>query len=252
MSIKKVDTTSPHSSQTELDNRKQLQTLFSKNPLQDELLDNLSLFMTRQSLMRVFFFQELYELIVNTHGVIVEFGCRWGTNMSLFTALRGIYEPYNHNRKIIGFDTFSGLKGVSGKDSNSKFIEEGFVSTGKNYDKFLEQILSCLEQECPIQQIKKHEIIKGDVCKTLPMYLKKNPQTVIALAYFDMDIYKPTKAALEMIMPHVTKGSIIAIDEMNWSEMPGPTLAFNEVIGIGKYKIVHSPLQPIPGYIVIE
>lgn len=67
-----------------------------------------------------------------------------------------------------------------------------------------------------------------------------------------MDIYEPTKVVLEMIMPHVTKGTVIGFDEMNWKEMPGPTLALKEVIGLSKYKIIHSPLQPIPGYIVIE
>ena len=67
-----------------------------------------------------------------------------------------------------------------------------------------------------------------------------------------MDIYKPTKAALELIMPHVTKGTVIGFDEMNWDKMPGPTLALKEVIGIDKYQVRHSPLQPIPGYIVID
>ena len=201
--------------------------------------------------MRLLFFKELYERIVNVHGVIMEFGCKWGKNLSLFTALRGIFEPYNHNRKIIGFDTFSGLMGTSTRNGDSKHIDEGFFSTTKGYEEHLKQVLTCLEKECPIPHIKKFEILKGDVRETLKTYLERNPQTVIALAYLDMDIYEPTKSVLEMIMPYVTKGTVIGIDEMNWSEMPGPTKAFKEVIGLQKYTIVHSPMQPIPGYIVL-
>lgn len=34
----------------------------------------------------------------------MEFGVRWGQNLALFESFRGIYEPYNYNRKIVGFD----------------------------------------------------------------------------------------------------------------------------------------------------
>jgi hypothetical protein len=34
-----------------------------------------------------------------------------------------------------------------------------------------------------------------------------------ALAYFDLDLYEPTRAVLEQIRPYLTKGSIVAFDE---------------------------------------
>lgn len=239
-------------SQAELTNRERLQDLFKASSLGDERIDHLGLYMTRQQLMRILFFQELYAKIVNVHGVIMEFGCRWGTNLAVMTALRGILEPYNHNRKLIGFDTFEGLTEIGESDNPSEFIHEGAYRTSKGYEQELRQILTALEQECPIPHIAKHEIIGGDVRKTLPKYLTENPQTVIAMAYFDMDIYEPTKTALEAIMPFVTKGTILGFDEMNWNVCPGPTRALDEVIGLRNCRIMRSPLQPIPGYVVIE
>jgi len=245
----------PFSSVFEKNNRAKLKSLFQQSNLNshlgDALIDNLPLFMNRQEIMRMIFFKELYEKILNTHGVVMEFGCRWGKNLSLLTAYRGIYEPYNHNRKIIGFDTFEGLKGITSTDGDSPFIQEGGYDTTRAHEKYLEEILTCLENECPIPNIKKFEIVKGDVRETLPKYLECNPQTVIAFAYFDMDIYEPTKCALEAILPHVTKGTIIGFDEMNWETMPGPTLALKEVLGLDRYKVCRSPLQPIPGWIEI-
>ena len=54
----------------------------------------------------------------------MEFGVRWGRNMSLYTSLRHIYEPYNSSREIIGFDTFEGFPSVDPKDGNSDFVKK--------------------------------------------------------------------------------------------------------------------------------
>ncbi len=48
-----------------------------------ELLDNLGLFLTRQTLSRINFMQELYGRILHTHGSIMEFGVRWGDRKSV-------------------------------------------------------------------------------------------------------------------------------------------------------------------------
>ncbi len=154
---------------------------------------------------------------------------------------------------MIGFDTFEGLKGTSKLDGQSQHIAEGFYATGTDYVNSLEEILRYQEAMCPLSHMKKFEIYKGDVRQTLPTYLEKNPQTIIAFAYFDMDIYVPTKEALMRIKPYLTKGSILGFDEMNWREMPGPTIALREVFGDSiNYRIERSPLQPVPGFIVIE
>jgi len=248
----KQDTVSPNSSLKELSNRDRLEQLFKNSPIGSELTSNFSLYTTRQALMRQMFFTELYKLQLQVPGVIMEFGCKWGKNLSLFTSLRGIFEPYNHNRTIVGFDTFSGLRGVTENDGNSNFLDEGFFSTVNDYENHLQEVLSCIEMECPISHIQKFQIVKGDVRETFPTYLVKNPQTIISLAYLDMDIYEPTKSVLQNIKPYLVPGSVIGFDELNWSEMPGPTLALREVMDGVKYTIHKSSMQPIPGYIVIQ
>ena len=51
------------------------------------------------------------------------------------------------------------------------------------------------------------------------------------MAYFDFDIYEPTKECLKLIKDHITKGTIIGIDELNTSDFPGETVALKEVLG---------------------
>src|SRR5438552_13416378 len=93
------------SSQSEKDIERMLYEHFKAVALPaDELLPNLGLFITSKSLSRVLFFYEIYRKIVNTHGVIMEFGVRWGQTLALLSALRGLFEPFNRHRKIVGFD----------------------------------------------------------------------------------------------------------------------------------------------------
>ncbi len=229
--------------------------LFFKNfknaPIPDnELLSNLGLFMNRQSLSRVFFMQELYLKALTVHGVIMEFGVRWGQNLSLFSSMRGIYEPFNYNRKIIGFDTFSGFPVLSEKDGT--LLSVGDYGVSSEYEKYLEEILNYHEKESPIPHKKKFELIKGDASLTFKKYLEENPHTIVAMAYFDFDIYQPTKDCLELLLPRLTKGSIIAFDELNCPEFPGETIAVMETIGLSKYAIKRSPLNPLISYIVID
>lgn len=228
-----------------------LADLLRNNTIPDsELLDNLGLFLTRQNLSRINFMQELYKKIVNTHGVIMEFGVRWGQNISLFSSFRGIYEPYNYNRKIIGFDTFEGFPEVSKQDG--KFVSVGDYKVTEGWKDSLEEIIEFHENNSPISHKKKVELVQGDATQTLPKYLKDNPHTIISLAYFDFDIYKPTKVCLEAILPHLTKGSILAFDELNCKEFPGETIALKEVLGLSKYRIRREPNNPLASYIEIE
>ena len=239
------------STESEINKRGQLLELHRKCQIPDgEFLSNLGLFLNRQTLSRILFMSELYQRIVNVHGVVMEFGVRWGQNISLFSSLRGIYEPFNYNRKLVGFDTFGGFPSVDKKDGAK--VKTGDYAVTENYEVYLEKILAYHESESPIPHIKKFELVKGDAILSIDEYLKRQPETIVALAYFDFDIYMPTKKCLEAILPRVTKGSIIAFDELNCPEFPGETLAVMEVLGLSKYALKRSVLNPLISYIVVE
>jgi hypothetical protein len=215
-----------------------------------ELLDNLGLYLTRQTLSRINFMQTLYAMIVPVHGVIMEFGVRWGQNMALFTSLRGIHEPFNYNRRIIGFDTFEGFPSVADEDGGS--VQAGDYAVSDGWKQELDILLNIHAQGSPIPHKKKHELVTGDASQSLPAYLAQQPETVIALAYFDFDLYKPTRDCLEAIQPYLTKGSVLAFDELNTPEFPGETIAVREVFGLSRYAIRRDPNNPLTSYLVIE
>jgi hypothetical protein len=247
----KIGNTLVGSTSAELNNKVSFAQRLRVSSIPDnELLDNIGVYLTRQTLSRINFIQSLYQKIIPVHGVIMEFGVRWGQNMSLFSQLRGIHEPFNHNRRIIGFDTFNGFPSVSPEDG--AFVSAGDYSVAIGWKNELDAILDFHERNAPISHKRKYELLQGDANVTLPDYLEKHPETIVALAYFDFDIYAPTKSCLEKILPHVTKGSVLAFDELNCPEFPGETLALREVVGLSKYAIRRDPSNPLTSFLVID
>ena len=231
--------------------RTNLQGNFEKSPVsRDEKLDNLGLYLSRKNLSRILFIDELYQKIVDVPGVILEFGCRWGQNLAIYTNLRGIYEPYNYTRKVVGFDTFSGFTRVEEKDGGHPIIEKGAYDVVSGYEDYLQQVLTLHETENPLSHIQKFELIQGDASQTLNQYLKKHPETVIAMAYFDMDIYRPTTECLKLIQPHLVKGSLLGFDELNSPVFPGETIALKEVMPLNTLRLRRSRFSTYPCYAI--
>jgi len=215
----------------------------------DELMKNLGLFLTPGALGRILFIDFLYKKIIERQGVIAEFGCRYGQNLSLFMALRGIYEPYNRLRKIIGFDTFSGFVDTDKNDDENK-NKKGDYAVPNNYEDFLNSTLKKLENFSPLEHIKKYQIIKGDVSETVPKYIEENPHTLFSLCYFDLDVYTPTKNIIKEIKPRIGKGTILAFDELNDEDMPGETLAFLEELNINNITLKRFNPSARTSYII--
>ena len=240
------------SSDIEIQAYKELADKLEQLPIsKDEILLNIPLFLTRSSLSHILFFNDIYSKIINKPGVIMEFGSRWGRNLSLMISLRSIFEPYNITRRILGFDTFKGIPHVSKKDKNSKLMEVGSLNVSKDYDKFLDSLLSCQEKLSPRPNLKNYQLMKGDALKTLPKYLKDNPETIVSLVYFDLVNYRPTKKILSLIKKNMVKGGIIAFDDFMLDEAPGETIAFKEEIGLINYTLHRSPYSSTSVYIVI-
>jgi hypothetical protein len=227
-----------YSSQEEADRRQKFVGLLKECPIPDnEMLDNLGLFLSSKSLSRIKFMDFIYQKIVEVPGVIMEFGTRWGQNAALFSSFRGIYEPYNRTRKIIAFDTFEGFPDIAPQDGISEFISKGSYSVSDNYYSYLDEIMQFHEKENPLSHIKKYELVKGNAIETVPRYIEENPETIVALAYFDFDIYEPTKRCLLAIKDRLVKGSIVGFDELNEHVTPGETLAVMEVFGLNNIEL---------------
>ena len=227
-------------------------TLFKFCPIPyNQRFSNLGLFLNSRDLSRILFMDFIYRQIVDVQGVVFDFGTRWGQSMAIFSALRGIYEPFNRHRKIVGFDTFSGFPQVTEEDGKSDLMQVGNLSVTADYEKYLEQIMEYHEQSNPLAHIKKYEILKGDAAQEISSYMADNPETIVALAYFDLDVYQSTKVCLEAIGPRLVKGALVAFDELNDHDAPGETQALNEVFGLKNIRLKRFPHASRVSYFIV-
>ncbi len=217
-----------------------------------EKLQNFTKYVPTQDLKKFLCRYELFKKILHVHGSIVECGVLYGGGLMTWAQLSEIFEPLNHLRQIIGFDTFAGFVSVSEMDKT------GTAFHGKNgglaidtYDDLLKSI-TLHNKNRFLKHIEKVKLVKGDVAESLPRYLKANPHLVVSLLYLDFDIYEPTVAALKHLMPRIPKGGIIAFDELNHELWPGETIAVMQEIGINKLRIERFPFGSTMSYAVIE
>lgn len=238
-------------SQNEKTSRKELLRLFQECPIhENEILGHLPLFQGRMDIQNILLLNDLYQKILDVHGIIIEFGTRFGKNLPIFMSLRGTYEPLVRSRKIVAFDTFEGFIHVDQEDGDKAQLQD--LATAKGYEAYLDQILAAHEQLSPIAHLKKYELVKGDASVELRKYLERCQETIIAMIYFDMDLFKPTKECLEIVKDYVTKGTIIAFDQLCYENFPGETQAVREVFGLSRYAIKRTPYSSSVSYFQID
>jgi len=207
--------------------------------------------LTRQGLSRILYWDYLYQKIIDKAGIIIECGVHYGASLSILSNLRGIYEPYNFSRKIIGFDTFEGFVG-SNKLKDGDLAAEGDYSVVQGWQDDLAKILDFHVGNSPLSHVQKSMLIKGDASIEVPKFLQENPHQVLSMVIFDMDIYQPTKEVLNAVLPRLMKGSILVFDEFNCDAFPGETEAVMEVLDLSKLTFKRHPHQPHCSFVEFE
>ncbi len=212
-------------------------------------LESFPRFATKRSIARFIAKQEIYKQILNTTGVIVECGVFNGAGLFTWAQLSNIYEPTNYTRKIVGFDTFEGFPHIDDeKDNSGVLVSKAGDLRGSSLD---ELTLSAdkYNNERQLSHIKNVQFVQGDFMKTADRYLEENSHTIVSLLYLDFDLYEPTRKALEVFLPRMPRGSIVAFDEINCDSFPGETKAFDEVMGIRNHEIRRFAFDPWISYI---
>lgn len=214
-------------------------------------LQTFSRFVPRQTIATFLARQQLFGIARSVHGHIIECGVFRGAGLFSWAQLSSIYEPYNHTRRIIGFDSFSGFPSLSEQDgeaSDLPYKHAGGLTVNARQE--IEKSIQAYDKNRFISQIPRIELVEGDASKTIPEYVENNKHLVVALLYLDFDLYEPTKVAIETLWPRMPKGAVLAFDELNQKQWPGETSAVMDTIGIGSLEIKRFDFNPQISYAV--
>lgn len=216
-------------------------------------LRNFAKYVPRQSLSVFLAKHDLFRRhVVATHGHIVECGVYLGGGLMTWAQLSAIYEPVNHVRRVVGFDTFEGFPSLAHQDRSSSalaYAAHGGLATNARID--IEESVRLYDLNRSIGHIPRVELVVGNAEQTIPDYLSKNPHLVVAMLYLDFDLYAPTRAAIEAFVPRMPKGSVIAFDELDQPYWPGETTAVMESIGLRNLRIKRFSFTPALSYAVL-
>jgi len=229
---------------------KHLKRLAKERPL-SYIANNFCKYVRRQELTRFLFRYDIFTKILEIKGSIIECGVFSGNGLMAWSQLSTILEPIDFSRRIYGFDTFEGFPSIHQKDSRT---DKANSKAGDIKDDCYEELTNCIELfnlNRLLSQFTKVTLIKGNFLETGETFLKENPHVLIALLYLDFDLYEPTKKALELFLPRMSRGSIIGFDEINNPDWPGETIALLESFDLKDIQIRKYNYEPNMSYIII-
>lgn len=214
-------------------------------------LENFPKYVRRQHLKRFLAMYELFKRALPVKGSVVECGVFRGFGLTSWAKLSTILEPENLTRRIYGFDTFEGFPAVHDKDrSHTASSDVGDLSAG-SHDELL-ALIAEYDRDRFLGHIPKVELVKGDIAKTAPEFVRTHPHLVVSLLFIDCDLYEPTKAALEAFVPRMPKGALLVFDELDNPIWPGETLATLETLGLRNLRLQRLEWDPYIAFAEIE
>lgn len=215
-------------------------------------MNNFARYVQRKVLSRFLVRFKLFEQVLNVHGNVIECGVHNGGGLMAYAQFSATLEPFNIQRKIVGFDTFEGFPSVHAKDSGDSHGHKktGGMAGADELD--IAESVRVLDLVRVNGHIPKVELVKGDATRTIPKYVEENPHTVVSLLYLDFDLFEPTAVALKHLFPRIPKGGIVAFDELNSKTWPGETRAVIEEVGLSRLRIQRYPFDSFISFAVIE
>lgn len=210
-----------------------------------ERLDCFPRYVRRVQLKRFLAMYEIYKMILPVKGSIIECGVFRGFGTMSWAKLSAILEPENLTRRIYGFDTFSGFPSLADKDKsqNENSPNKPGDLSSNSYDELI-GLIQAFDQDRYLGHIPKVELIKGDICQTIPPFLQAHPHLLVSLLFLDCDLYEPTLAALKAFVPRMPAGALIVFDELDNPKWPGETLAMLEFAAGRPLKLQRLPWDP--------
>lgn len=207
-----------------------------------EYENNFYLSCNQSRIAKILAHYELYKMVKDVPGALVECGVFKGVSLLRFATFRDLFEN-SYSKKIIGFDTFGNFpetKFLQDQAPRNKFIEDaGNQSISKD------QLLKLLVHK---ESEKNVELVEGNILQTIPDYVDKHPELKISLLNLDTDIYEPAVVILQYLFPRIIKGGVLILDD--YGVFPGETQAVDEYFASQKVEIRKFPFSMTPCYVV--
>lgn len=241
--------------------REGLEDLFRETELSTfEMFRNFPVFTPRYNIARFLAHYELFKRIVDVPGVIVDLGVYRGASTFTWAKLCEIFCPTDIRKTVYAFDTFEGFPGLTPEDGKEDLLQDvrkGGYFGGSSVERDLAQAQSAMNHDRHLKHRDRITFVRGDVLETIPEFVaQKGNGLRISLLNLDLDLYEPTRVALEQFVPLMSPGGIIIADEYAIDTFGGESKAIDEYFELRfgvRPKIRKFPWHSNPsGYIEVD
>jgi hypothetical protein len=219
-----------------------------------EVLKNFAIYSRRTTLKRFLAHYELFRQVVNLPGDIVELGVFRGASLMTWANLLELRNMGDRQKQVFGFDNFSGFKSLHPKDGkeDARVSKVGGGFDPSDYEAALEDAIRIFDSDRFVPHKPRVKLVKGDIERTVPRFVRDNPGLRICLLHFDCDVYLPTKTGLEQLWPLVVKGGLVVFDEYGIRPWEGESKAVDEFFDKQRVKLRKLDWSPNPGAYVVK
>lgn len=167
----------------------------------------------------------LVQMVEHTSGVpgtVIECGTYRGLSAYLMCRYLQAENPSFRGEGFHIIDSFEGISQLAAQDRpDDKTIPSGKLRAAGMFSAGTEVVRRTLT-EFPYVELHPGWI---------PESLAKVPEQPVRLAHLDLDLYEPTKAALEVLFPRLSPGGALLCDDFGAIRWPGVTAAVEEFCG---------------------
>jgi len=225
---------------------------FDISPL--EVANNFQIYTRRTTLKKFLAHYDFFKMVIDLPGDIVELGVYRGCSLMSWANFLEIRNMGDRQKQVFGFDNFEGFvnfdKEDGKEDENVNKTLGGF--NGGAFEDILRDAIGIFDNDRFIPYKPRVKLIKGNAEDTIPKFVEENPGLRISLLHFDVDLYKPTKVALEHFWDLVVKGGVILFDEYGIRPWQGESSAVDEFFKDKDVEIKRLDWSPNPGGYVIK
>lgn len=195
------------------------------------VLKNYMAFIQRKDLGQLLAYYELFKLVKDLPGSIAEVGVFAGNGLFTWSKLLDTFIPTNTGKKIFGFDNFKGYtQALTDKDFKAVKYIKGLIGNFVFDPKIVEELIKHNNFDQVIAGIERVKLYNDELDIGFEKFKKENIGIRFSLVLIDVNLYNPTKWALNNFYELVVPGGIVALRGYGVKPWEGESLAVDEFL----------------------
>lgn len=210
------------------------------------ILQNYMSFTPCRQIRQTLAYYEIFKKVMSLPGSIAEVGVFFGNGLFTWAKLLEIFFPNNRTKKVYGFDNFSGYsQEISEVDKNgieyiAKRYKESDTTVFKANREVVEELIDINKLDNLIMGINRvvlHSNPELDLEGNIREFLKRGGVR-LCLMIVDVNLYKPTAVALELLYQRLVCNGLIILRGYGTEPWEGESLAVDEFMKKHKEELV--------------